>query len=106
MNKNNLYEIYYGIENLLNELSSFDSYSTYQETLGKLDNGIAELYKYFGVRKLKMDVGCLKAGEVVQIKQDEGGIWLTPLKEDGYNTMMVDLYDYMDVPPTDMFYEY
>lgn len=104
MKKINLWEIYYGIENLLDELSGFDSYSPYQETLGKLDNGIAELYKYFGVRKLKMDIGCLKTGEVVQIKQDEGGAWLTPLRADEHN-IMVDLYDYMDISPADMFYE-
>lgn len=100
----NLWEIYYDIENLLSELSAFNSSSSYQETFGKLDNRITELYKYFGIRKLKMDVGELKAGEIVQIEQNEAGAWLIPLRVNN-NDIVVDLYDYMDISPEDMFYE-
>jgi len=104
---NNLWNIYYRIENLLDEFSAYDSYSPYQEMLNKLNDRIEELYKYFGIRRLKIDIGRLKSGEIVQILQDEDGVWLIPLKPDKHDIMidLVSLCACTDISLDEMFYE-
>lgn len=105
--ENNLWNIYYKIEKLLDEFSAYDSYSPYQEMLNKLEDGIEELYKYFGIRRLKIDIGRLKSGEIVQILQDEGGVWLIPLKPDKHDITidLVELCACTDISLDEMFYE-
>ena len=99
MKKINLWDTYHEIENLLSALSDYTACSPYQKMMDKLKDKIKDLYEYSGIRKLKMDVGSLKAGETVQVLQDECGVWLT-----SEHDTMADLYDYEDISPEDMFY--
>ena len=98
----NLIDIYNEIENSINSLYDFDLSSQYKKMIDGFNSAIEDLYKYYGIRRLKIDIEQFHKNEIVKIEQGEGGCFLLGLDEN--DSRIVDLYEHMDLSIDELFF--
>lgn len=98
----NLKNIYNKINNCLDKLYNYEDYSGHIDLVNEMSECIDLLGAFFGVRKLKMDLGPFKKDEMICIAQDEWGAWIHALDND--DNRVIDLFEYSEPNIDDWFY--
>lgn len=88
----NLKELYDRIDDLYQDLyCCYDRGIRYTRLVKDLGKAITDIYKYFGLKRLVIDVDeNFHKGDIVEMSQDEGGVWMANLE----HTHFLDMYEY------------
>lgn len=87
----NLKELYDRVDDIYQDLYCYDYSTGYIELVKNLGRAITDIYKYFGLKRLTVDIDeNFHKGDIVEMSQDEGGIWMANLE----HTHFLDMYEY------------
>lgn len=102
---NNIIDTFQEVYKNLDKLHEFaDTYDFDHDEINEIAKQIDYIMKYYGVRKLKMDIPPLKKDEIVQIDESEAGVFLHSLERHGLG--WVDIFSvHTKLPFDEWFYE-